>query len=244
MNRRGGYAPGVLLLLLAMQAAPQSNPGIRVHMHGGAGYAADGLLYEPSGTPRHAALLLIPDARGITQRVTDAATTFVAAGYVVVALDLNRGLPPDRATRSDAEADHDLKAALAFVCAQAHLRSDSVGLVGWGSGSVAALRLAGGSETRAVAIDEVAPLQAYAQLAATRASILMSFAGIDRAHTLPPVKQIAARFHRLGRSVETKVYPDAERGFDDPEDSAHFDLADARDIRLRETRFFASQLGR
>ena len=209
-------------------------------MHGGEGYAADGLLYKPSPAGRRAALLLIPDERGITQRVTDAATTFVGAGYVVVVVDMNRGLSPDEATRSDAQVDHDLKSALAFVCAQAQVTSDRVGFVGWGSGGIAALRLARGSDARAVAIDDVAPLQDHANLVPTRASILGSFAG----HSSPSTKDPGVLLQGLGRSVETKIYADAEPGFDDPEDSAHYRSADAADILLRQTRFFDAKLGR
>jgi hypothetical protein len=50
----------------------EAQSGIRIHMHGQDGYAADGLLYTPTGHPPFAAIVLIPDERGLTQRITDA----------------------------------------------------------------------------------------------------------------------------------------------------------------------------
>src|ERR1700754_4357668 len=86
---------GALLLSPAVAPAQAQLQGIRVHMHGAEGYAADGMLYTPKGEPPFAAVVLIPDGRGITARLNAAVARLAERGFLVIALDLNRGLGPD-----------------------------------------------------------------------------------------------------------------------------------------------------
>jgi carboxymethylenebutenolidase len=133
---RGILAAIGLVGALLTQAEAQ---GVRIHMHVDGGYAADGELYTPSGDPPFAAVLLIPDERGLTQRVTDAAASLAEAGFEAVAVDLNRGLSADAAQHSDEQARHDLAAALAFLSLQTTVRAQDIGAFGWGSGGRYAL---------------------------------------------------------------------------------------------------------
>jgi len=131
------------LTLLALLFTRAEAQGVNIHMHSGEGYAADGVLFEPAtGQPPFPAILLIPDERGLTKRVTDTAQDLSAAGYFVTVVDLNRGEPPDVAKRSGEQALHDLNAALGFLAKQARVRHDCVGALGWQSGGIYALKLA------------------------------------------------------------------------------------------------------
>lgn len=130
----------VLLGLLFTRAEAQ---GVSIHMHSGEGYAADGVLFEPaSGQSPFPAILLIPDERGLTQRVTDTAQDLSAAGYFVTVVDLNRGQAADVAEHSAEQALHDLDAALAFLSKQSRVRQECLGVLGWQSGGLYALKLA------------------------------------------------------------------------------------------------------
>ena len=82
-------AIAALALIAGTPALAQQ--GTKIHMHGGSGYAADGFLYEPSGIEPAGGVLLIHDARGITDLVRDGAQRLALAGCVVVAIDLYRG---------------------------------------------------------------------------------------------------------------------------------------------------------
>lgn len=149
-SARAGLFALMLLGILPVHAKAQ---GMRIHMHAGGGYAADGTLYEPHGQAPFASILLIPDERGILERVTDTALQLAAAGFVVVAVDLNRGEPADMALHTAADATHDLEAALTFLSAQSNVRRDSVGAVCWGSGCRYAFELAADSKLRALATE-------------------------------------------------------------------------------------------
>lgn len=159
-----------------MGSHAQGTPGIRIHMHADGSYAADGTLFKPDTPPPFAAILLLPDEEGVGARATEAAQRFAAAGYFTVALDLNRGLAPELAQHSAANARQDIDAALAFLASQPDVRQGGIGVVGWGSGAVEARRLAGDSRVRAVALEDA---RSAAKPAASRSPILVS-SGSDR----------------------------------------------------------------
>src|ERR1700733_8750243 len=91
------------LILLTVAALPSQSQGIKIHMHDAGGYAADGMLYKPTGRPPFAAIVLIPDQDGITARIEESAQRFAAAGYFTVAIDPNRGMPNNSAPISEEE---------------------------------------------------------------------------------------------------------------------------------------------
>ena len=138
--------------------------GMSIHMHSGEGYAADGVLFEPTaGQAPFAAIVVIPDERGVIKQITDSAQDLAAAGYFVVVVDLNRGEAPGVAKLSDGQAMHDLNAALAFLSKQSRVRRDCFGALGWDSGGKYARRLAAvaNSKVCAVAIREGSDLKVY-----------------------------------------------------------------------------------
>ena len=202
---------------LAMPCMAQQMQGIRVHMHGGDGYAADGLLFVPAGTSPFPAIILVPDERGLTKRVIDSAARLAGAGFVAVAVDLNRGLSPETAVHSARQDARDLDAALAFIKAQSNV-GRGLGALGWGSGGLAALRLAAASDLAAVAIDDTAPPRsATPDLGNHHAAILASFAGGGESGRL--TGRFVARLHTATATIDAKTYPGAQSGFDDPDDA-------------------------
>jgi carboxymethylenebutenolidase len=213
-------------------------------MHSAEGYAADGVLFEPTGKEPFSAILMIPDERGLIKRLFDAAESLSAAGFVVVAVDLNRGEPAAVAQHSDEQAVHDLNAAFAFLSNQSNVRHDCVGAIGWGTGGAYALKLAADSRVCAVAIQDVALPKDSKSLGIPHAAVLGSFGGRDEAMSQLAVKSLEKRLSAIGEAADLKIYPEASSGFDDPEDKTHFRQSDSDDVRRRTERFFRAQLGK
>jgi dienelactone hydrolase len=163
-----------VLVLLALLSPRADAQGVSIHMHSGEGYAADGVLFEPTtGEPPFAAILLIPDNSGLSDRVTDTAQTLSVAGYFVTVVDLNRGQPPDTAKPSNDQAMHDLNAAVAFLSKQPRVRHDCIGALGWQSGALYALKLAAKNpEICAVAIREASPPKNAPKLSSSKTAVM------------------------------------------------------------------------
>ena len=246
MAKKGFRYSLILLLGLACgHAQAQQLQGIRVHMHGAEGYAADGTLYTPQGGGPFAAIVLIPNERGITQRVSDSAARFVAQGFLVVAVDLNRGLPPDAASHSEEQSRHDVDAALSFLTAQTSVTRNAIGLVGWQSGGTCALRFAGDPRVKAIElIDPLAPLDLATGGAKPAAVFLASFTGSGAHVSRQDVHAFEEAAKALGIAAATKTYQHAEAGFDDSENTHQYRVADAKDLWQRETDFFSKTLRR
>jgi carboxymethylenebutenolidase len=235
-------AAGLWLLLGVLTAAQADAQGIKVHMHGDDGYAADGVLFRPAGQPPFPAIVLIPDERGLSDAAIEAAAGFAAEGYLVTAVDLNRGLAPDAAKRSDEQAAHDIDSALSFLRSQSSVRQDRIGALGWGSGGVYALHLAADSRVRAVAIEGVEPPGDASALGKGHAAVLASFGGREAGVSAASVEAFDAQLRARGSTVESKIYPDAGPGFTEHDNATQFRPKDAEDVARRTRLFFASQL--
>jgi len=240
---RAGSAIPVALTLLALFTRAEAQ-GVNIHMHSGEGYAADGVLFEPAtGQPPFPAILLIPDERGLTKRVTDTAQDLSAAGYFVTVVDLNRGEPPDVAKRSGEQALHDLNAALGFLARQARVRHDCVGALGWQSGGIYALKLAAADPKICTVVVQGAALpNTSLNLTSMHAQVMASFAGADPTVSPGGITAFGKRLAALGHVSDLKTYPQAAVGFDDPEDSAHFRPVDTEDLRARTLTFLKAHL--
>ena len=232
------------LALLALLCTRAEAQGLNIHMHSGEGYAADGVLFEPAtGQPPFAAILLIPDERGLTKRVTDTAQDLSAAGYFVIVVDLNRGEPPDVARHSGEQALHDLNAALGFLAKQSRVRHDCVGALGWQSGGIYALKLAAADpKICTVATRGAALPSSSVNFSSMHAALMASFAGADPTVSPGAITAFGKRLAALGHVSDLKTYPQAAAGFDDPEDSPHFRPADTEDLRARTLTFFKAHL--
>jgi carboxymethylenebutenolidase len=237
--RRCAFA---LLLGVLTIARTEAQSGIRVHMHGPDGYAADGLLYVPTSQPPFAAIILIPDERGLTQKITDAGKRFADAGFFTVAVDLNRGMAEKATKRDEVQVRQDLDAAFAFIANQSDVRQHTIGAMGWGSGGLSVLRLAADSKVIAAAVEGM-PLSADSpHLASMPAAVIAIFAGHDAAAPPALIKAFGASLKLMAKTAEVKVYPRAEGGFDEPDDSAHFNPADSADANRQVVRFFSTHL--
>src|SRR5271169_478798 len=97
------------------------------------------LLYTPQGKGPFPALVVIHEWWGLNDWVKEEASKLAEQGYAALAIDLYRGkvattpeeaheimraVPEDRAKR-------DLHAAFAFLAAQASVKKDRLGAIGW-----------------------------------------------------------------------------------------------------------------
>ena len=236
----------IAALALIAGAPVLAQQGTKIHMHRDSGYAADGFLYEPSGIQPTGGVLLIHDARGITDLVRDEAQRLALAGCVVVAIDLYRGrtagesqTPAQLASSLAAdEVMHDLNAAIDFLQAQPNVAGKTIAVVGWGLGGDFATRLAlAGAQVRGIAIT-VAKLPDPAELTHLKAALLANVAGSDDPRLAAAERQLHAR----GRKVDIKVYSQARGNFFDPQDVSDFRPADALDAQKRIDRFVEEEL--
>jgi carboxymethylenebutenolidase len=241
---RAGSAIPLALTFLALLFTRAEAQGVNIHMHSGEGYAADGVLFEPAtGQPPFPAILLIPDERGLTKRVTDTAQDLSAAGYFVTVVDLNRGEPPDVAKHSGEQALHDLNAALGFLAKQSRVRHDCFAALGWQSGGIYALKLAAADPKICTVVVRGAALpNTSLNLTNMHAEVMASFAGADPTVSPGGITAFSKRLAALGHVPDLKTYPQAAVGFDDPEDSAHFRPVDAQDLRARTLTFLKAHL--
>ena len=234
-------AQTVALILLTLAALPSKSQGIKIHMHDAGGYAADGMLYKPTGRPPFAAILLIPDQDGITARIEESAQRFAAAGYFTVAIDPNRGMPKNIAPISDEEKRHDVESALAFIAAQTAVQKGNIAVAGWGAGSDHALRIAREAKVRAVILQDP-NLTAGSGDGTADVPVLLSISGNDPLISAKSFEALKQRLHATAPASGAKLYVDAPRGFDDPSDTANFRATDSDDLHQRQLRFLAKKL--
>ena len=234
-------AQSLALILLTLAALPSESQEIKIHMHDAGGYAADGMLYKPTGQPPLAAIVLIPDRDGITARIQDSAQRFAAAGYFTVVIDPNRGMPSSVAQISEQARQHDVESALAFLAAQTAVQKGAVAVAAWGVGGSYALRVARASQVKALILEDPALTLGGADDAGG-VPVLLSIAGKNPLPSAQSISAIKRRLNATTPALDVKIYEGAERGFDDPSDTAHFRADDADDLHQRQLQFLAAQL--
>ena len=236
----------IAALALIVSAAATAQQGTKIHMHRDSGYAADGFLYEPSGTAPAGGVLLIHDARGITDLVRDEAQRLVLAGCVVVAIDLYHGrtagesqTPAQLASSLAAdEVMHDLNAAIGFLQAQPNIAGKPIVVVGWGLGGDFAIKLTlAGAQVRGVAVS-VAKLADPAELSHLKAALLANVAGPDDPQLATAERQLQGQ----GQKMDIKIYPQARGSFFDPQAVSDYRPVDALDAQKRTDRFVEEEL--
>jgi carboxymethylenebutenolidase len=239
-----------LLVLVALvwpgQVAFAQEQGSKIHMHAAEGYAADGFLFAPQGQGPFPAVLLIHDADGLTDYVRATAQRLAAQGDLVVAIDLYRGRSgntPQEAQQlanglSDADAMHDLVAALGFLRSLPNVRPGALGVAGWGTGSRYAMQLASDATSlRALAITASDAMDLKLAMRC-KIAFMGSFTG-DASSA--QVHSLEATLGKGGRSVDIKVYPQAHGRFYDPR-AVDYRAQDSADVIDRLARFFADAL--
>src|SRR5665213_231332 len=214
---------------------------------------AHGLLYLPSGTGPHPALVVIHEWWGLNDWIKQEAAGYAAKGYVALAVDLYngkvagdpemahelmRGLPQDQGVR-------DLTGAVTYLESRKDVKRDRIGAVGWCMGGGYALQLAIADPTlRAVAINYGALATDKTDLAKIHASILGNFGGQDRGIPPEAVKSFEKTVSAMGKKVDVKIYPDAGHAFENPTNKAGYRADDAADALGRIDRFLDETLKR
>jgi carboxymethylenebutenolidase len=206
------------------------------------------------GTPgRHPALVVIHEWWGLMPWVKEQTRKFAAAGYVALAVDLYRGksthdpkvalelvrsLPPQRAMS-------DLKAAFAYLAARPDVEPGKIGDVGWCFGGGWALRLAIHEPRLAACAINYGELTTDAKaIEAIRCPVLGNFAALDRGITPEKVRAFEAAMKKAGKSINVKIYPDANHAFENPGNKKGYRPKAAADAWQRMVAFFNRTLKR
>ena len=120
---------------------------------------------------------------------------------------LMMGTPPDRALR-------DLQGAFAYLEAQAGVRKDRIGAIGWCMGGRYALQLATVEPTLAAAVAYYgAPPTDPAAIAAIQAPVMGNFGAEDKGPTPDQARAFEAALKKAGKTIDVKVYPGAGHAF-------------------------------
>jgi carboxymethylenebutenolidase len=183
---------------------------------------AGGLLVTPEGKGPFPAAIVIQEWWGLNDWVKDQARALAKQGYVALAVDLYRGkvattqedahqlmmgTPPDRAIR-------DLRGAFRYLEAQASVRKDRIGAIGWCMGGRYALELATVEPTLAADVAYYgAPPTDAAAIAAIHAPVLGNYGGDDKGPTPDQARAFEAALKKAGKAVDVKVYPGAGHAF-------------------------------
>jgi len=210
-----------------------------------------GMLYTPAGKGPFPALIVIHEYWGLNDWVKEQASKFADQGYVALAVDLYRGkvadnpdlahelmrgLPEDRASR-------DLRAAFDYLAAQANVKKDRIGSVGWCMGGGYSLDVALLEPTLAADVINYGHLVSDpAELKKINAPILGNFGGQDRGIPPEDVKKFQQALTQLGKKVDIKIYPDAGHAFENPNNKQGYRADDAADAWKRTLDFLAGTL--
>jgi len=210
-----------------------------------------GMLYTPPGKGPFPALIVIHEYWGLNDWVKEQASKLSDQGYVALAVDLYRGkiattpdmghelmrgLPEDRAKR-------DLHAAFEFLASQPNVRKDRIGSIGWCMGGGYSLDVALQEPTLAADVINYGHLATDSEaLKKINAPILGLFGGQDRGITPDDVHKLEEALKKLGKRVETKIYPDAGHAFENPNNKDGYRAEDAADAWKRTVDFLAATL--
>ena len=211
---------------------------------------AQAFLYLPAGHGPHPAIVVIQEWWGVNDWIKKQAADFASQGYVALAVDLYRGK-----VATDAEMAHelmrglsqdqgvrDLVSAVEYLKMRPDVKADAIGAVGWCMGGGYALNLAIAEPSlRAVSINYGALATDRDSLAKIHAAVLGNFGGLDRGISPQNVKDFTEALQQMKKPVDTKVYPDAGHGFENPS-NPNYRAGDAADAERRTKDFFAQSL--
>ncbi len=237
----------LLLLVFAICAYAQET----VEYQSGA-ETVKAVLYKPKNAKgKLPAIVVIHEWWGLVPWVKEQAQKFADEGYVTLAVDLYRGksttdpeeahelmrgLPPDRAVR-------DLKAAAAYLRGRPDVDARRVGSIGWCMGGGYSLALAENDpKLKAAFINYGSISTEKATLQPIHASIDGVWGALDKGISADDVRAFAAKMESLGKNIQIKIYADAGHGFENPNNKAGYNAADAEDAFHRQTAFFADKL--
>ena len=214
--------------------------------------SVQGILYIPANAKgKLPAIVVIHEWWGLNDWVKDEAAKLSDQGYVALAIDLYRGkvaatpdeahelmrgLPDDRSLR-------DLKAAVTYLASRKDVDAKRIGAIGWCMGGGKAAQLAANEpRLRAVAINYGSLPADAASMKVWNAATLGLFGGKDRGIPPESVQTFAATMKKLGKDVQTHIYPESGHAFQNPNNKAGYRADDAADAWKRITDFFAAKL--
>jgi carboxymethylenebutenolidase len=171
-------------------------------------------------------IIVIHEARGLTDDVKAMARRLATEGYVVLAIDLYNG-----ATAATPEAAQALMTALfaepeaaarnlqqAYDYLDKYALAPRVASIGWDLGGSYSLQMAllapGALDAAVVYYGQV--LTDRARLATIEAPILGFFGGLDASIPTRQVQEFRATLQELGKNAEIHIYPRAGHAFADP----------------------------
>jgi carboxymethylenebutenolidase len=239
-----------ILFSLAAFASARAQTAQEVSWPNGA-ETVHGVLYLPSGSGTHPALVVIHEWWGLTDWVKNQAQDFARQGYVALAVDLYGGkvtTNPQTASQlmqglSQQSGVSDLTSAVAFLSHRKDVDSHRIGAIGWcmGGGFAAQLAIAD-RNLRAVVINYGELPTDRSALEHIHAAVLGNFGGLDQGITPSDVHAFAAAMKSLGKSVNVKIYPDAGHAFQNPNNKGGYRPADTANAKAREREFLAAHL--
>ena len=212
---------------------------------------ASGILYLPTGSGPHPAIVVIQEWWGLNDWIKEQASHFADEGYVALAVDLyrgktatdpetahelSRGLPQDRGVR-------DLVSGFQLLAKRKDVDPKRIGAVGWCMGGGYAAQLAVAEpRLRAVSINYGALPTDKAALEKIHAAVLGNFGGLDQGIPPEAVHAFADSMKSLGKPVDVKIYPDAGHAFENPNNKQGYKPEDAEDAQQRTRQFFVQTL--
>ncbi len=197
------------------------------------------------------AVVVIQEWWGLNDWVKATADRVAGMGYVAIAPDLYRGqvatdpqlahelmrgLPDERAIR-------DVRAAAAFVRADANGGAKRVGVIGFCMGGrLSLLSSLDKGPFDATVICYGSPETYPARLKTLKAPVLGIFGGADRGIGADQTDALVAGLKKAGRKGEVMVYPGAQHGFLNDFRPAQYDSVGAPKAWEKITGFFAANL--
>ncbi|HEX8814417.1 MAG TPA: dienelactone hydrolase family protein [Terriglobales bacterium] len=210
-----------------------------------------GALYIPDGKGPFPAIVVIHEWWGLNDWVKDQASKLADQGYVALAIDLYRGkvattpeqaheimrgVPEDRALR-------DLQAAVMYLQAQANVKKDNIGSIGWCMGGGYSLDVALQEPTLKATVINYGHLATDPDsLKKINAAILGNFGGKDQGIPVEDVRKFEQTLKQDGKKVDIKIYPDAGHGFENPNNKTGYRADDAADAWQRTVTFLSTNL--
>ena len=211
-----------------------------------------GMLALPGGTRRHPAIIAIHEWWGLTDWVKGQAIHLAAHGCVVLAVDLYRGIvavnrSQARKLKSTLPAERaiqDLKAAFDYLAARPDVDGERIGSIGWSMGGGFALQLAIHEPLLSACVVNYGTLPTNpADIEKIKAPVLGNFDALDRGIPPAEVRTFERVMKSLNKSVDIKIYIDADHAFQNPDNQRDYRPEARADSWLRILAFFAQATG-
>jgi carboxymethylenebutenolidase len=247
-------APVVVLAGLMLLAGPAQG-AVKTHTvtYKSGHDVVSGFLALPGTPGKHPGLVVIHEWWGLRPWVKEQAEKFAAHGYVALAVDLyrgkstddpmvahelSRGLPRDRAVR-------DLKAAFTYLASRPDVIPQKIGSVGWCMGGGWSMELAENEPALAACAVNYGALPTDPEtIASIHAPVLGNFGALDRGIPPAAVAAFVKAMKAQGKQVNAKVYPDCGHAFENPNNKKGYNAAAAADAWNRMLAFFQRTLNR